>query len=93
MGCGCEGQTFKIKAPVIEQSGNGIQRIASINYSEHTPHTDSETQEHRLEICRSCEFYTKILNKDRCSYGDGSFLRAKVSLIDQTCPHPEGAKW
>jgi hypothetical protein len=90
--CGNSTPTFSFEEKALPTT-KGILPITSISYGEHTPHVEADMQEERLSICKSCEFYTKLLNKDRCKHGNGSFLKAKTSLRDQTCPHPDGRKW
>jgi hypothetical protein len=91
--CGNTTPSFSFEPQQAVPTTKGITSITSIDYGNHTPHVNSELQDNRLAICKSCELYTKLLNKDRCSHGNGSFLKAKTSLSDQHCPHPEGRKW
>ena len=94
MGCGCENtESFSFGSPGATPSSSGIIQLKSIDYGNHVPYLDQDLQEERLNICRGCEKYTKLLNKDRCTVGNGAFLKAKVSLKDQQCPHPNGSKW
>jgi len=95
MGCNCnEYETFSFGSTASASPvASGIMPITSISHGTHNPFVSTELQEERLKICKECSFHTSMLNKDRCTVGEGSFLKARTSLKDQNCPHPEGSKW
>jgi hypothetical protein len=95
MGCNCKNDNQKLTFANVKQvikEKLGIIQNESIEHNILKPYASDDIQEERLSICKTCEFYTSILNKDRCTISN-SFLKAKVSLIDQYCPHPEEKKW
>ena len=94
MGCNCNEKkgNFSAKASVISTSRIVTSAVKSFVLENYDPMVSEEIREQRLKICENCENYTLTLNKPRCSIC-GCFLRAKTSLRDQACPHPEGPKW
>jgi uncharacterized paraquat-inducible protein A len=93
MGCNCNDEEEKFSlAKAITSATKGITSIVKGIVFDSDPFVDSTTQEQRLKICESCEHYTTTLKKPRCKIC-GCFLKYKTSLKDQSCPHPDGAKW
>ena len=54
--------------------------------------SSEEDKNKRLKACNSCENSEEFLGKKRCKICL-CFTEAKASLVDQTCPHPNGDKW
>ena len=96
MGCNCnnsESFTFNSDNNDIKIISSGIHSIRVENDIVHTPLVIAEIQNERLELCRTCSFCKIVLNKEKCTYGTGGFLRAKTSLTDQQCPNTENKLW
>ena len=63
--------------------------ITLYDNSIYEPLVSEDEQLKRLEICKACEYYAIIMGKEKCTAGRPTFLRAKISLRDQTCPSEE----
>ena len=85
MGCNCnKSETFSFNDEIVISSGIvSIEKKIDTIFS---PTLDKEEQDKRLNICKACEFYKIVMNKEKCTCGTSVFLRAKISLTDQFCP-------
>jgi hypothetical protein len=92
MGCCNNKETFSFREALKSSSGVASSAVKAFTLKDYNPLASKEITSKRLEICKSCEFHALLLKKSRCTIC-GCFLKAKASLIDQSCPHPEGSKW
>lgn len=93
MGCNCEkNQNFSFREALKSTSRVANSAVKTFTLKDYQPLVSKEISQQRMIICKNCEYYTTLLKKSRCSIC-GCFLKAKTSLKDQRCPHPEGPKW
>ena len=93
MGCNCnKSDSFSFKQDETSIISSGILSIEKKSDSIYEPLVSDDEQLKRLEICKACEYYAIIMGKEKCTTGRPTFLRAKISLRDQTCPSEE-KKW
>lgn len=90
MSCCEENNPPKPTEHSLVQAGKSIiKHFTDVNYN---AFLDEESQNARMEICKSCESITERLGSPVCGVC-GCFLVAKVKLESQMCPHPNGNKW
>jgi hypothetical protein len=93
MGCNCnEKKGFSLVEAATSIGSVVTSAVKTFTLKDYNPMTSPEVQAMRLNLCQECDYHTTVLNKSRCSIC-GCFLKAKTSLKDQSCPHPEGPKW
>jgi len=92
MGCNCNKGSFSVIEAVKSASSAVVSSVKTFALKDYNPLANDEAKAARLQICKLCDYHHTVLKKSRCKIC-GCFLEAKASLKDQSCPHPEGAKW
>lgn len=95
MGCNCsKSETFTFNDENINVTiSSGIHSIRKDDKSIHVPIVSEDEQLRRLDICRTCKYYSFIIGKEKCNFGHAIFLKAKTSLVDQSCPDTQNNNW
>lgn len=91
MSC-CEGRKKSepfTRYSIVEAGKSIIRHFTDPTYD---AFTNEEEKKMRLEACSSCENFDTFMGKKQCKICL-CFLDAKASLVDQTCPHPQGDRW
>ena len=97
MSCNCENDKrkrndFSIAKAISSGSTAIMSAVKAFSLKDYNPMASKEVADDRMRICRECDNHILTLGKSRCNIC-GCFLKAKTSLKDQSCPHPEGPKW
>jgi hypothetical protein len=74
---------------IVEAGKSVIRHFVDPTYNAFAEEDEKNT---RIKTCNSCENMEVFFGKKRCKVCL-CFIEAKASLIDQTCPHPNGDKW
>lgn len=88
MSC-CGKKRANITDSLIQAGRSVIKHFTNPKYD---AFVSESVKEERLKVCDSCEEQELFFGKKRCKICL-CFLDAKASLIDQTCPNPNGDKW
>jgi hypothetical protein len=91
MSC-CEDKNKKkpfTQFSIVEAGTSVIRHFVDPTYN---AFADKDIKNKRIKTCDSCENIEEFFSKKRCKICL-CFIEAKASLIDQTCPHPEGDRW
>jgi hypothetical protein len=87
--CGNKKKTPFTQYSIVKAGESIIKHYTDPNYN---AFSSQEEKDRRVEICNFCENLELFLTKKRCKVCL-CFIEAKASLIEQTCPHPQGDRW
>ena len=82
------------KVPFTEYSivKAGTSLIKHFTSPTYNAFVEEAVKNKRIEVCNSCEELGEFFGKQQCKICK-CFIKAKASLSDQDCPHPQGSKW
>lgn len=86
--CNCN-KSYSPLQNLVNATGDVIKGFVDNKFD---PYVTSDIKQKRLNICKDCDKLTSFLGKDQCSICY-CFIEPKTSLINQSCPHPDGPKW
>lgn len=86
--CGKKGKPTT-EHSLVKAGKSVIRHFTDPNYN---AFSSDEEKKKRLKACGSCDKQETFMGKNRCQVCL-CFVDAKASLVDQTCPHPNGNRW